>query len=171
MDLKYFWLIRHARSSHAGSSDFERELNADGRADGELTARYLKKTIKDPLQIPGWLVTSAASRAMQTSDYVANGFGITPQHICIEQSLYLADPETLLATLKETPADKNCVALVAHNPGLTWLVNALSADDQQLDNLPTMGCALFDSNAEHWSDIGDVSRVALFTPKKIGRKS
>jgi len=113
---------------------------------------------------------SAANRAKQTSAYVACGFGITPQHTNVEQSLYLADPETLLATLKETPADVSCVALVAHNPGLTWLVNALSADNQQLDNLPTMGCALFASSAAHWSDVGTVSRVSLFTPKKIGRK-
>ena len=95
---------------------------------------------------------------------------IRDRHTSVEQSLYLADPETLLATLKETPADVSCVALVAHNPGLTWLVNALSADNQQLDNLPTMGCALFESSAVHWSDVGNVSRVSLFTPKKIGRK-
>ncbi len=168
--MKFFWLVRHARSSDAGSSDFERELSSDGRADAELVARYLKKNTKNPLHIPGWLVTSAATRAKQTSAYVATGFGITPEHTCVEQSLYLADPETLLATLKETPEEESCVALVAHNPGLTWLVNALSADDQQLDNLPTMGCALFESDAAHWSDVVEVSRVALFTPKKIGRK-
>jgi len=168
--LKYFWLIRHARASDARSSDFERELSAAGRADGELVARYLKEKIEDPLQVPSWLVTSAATRAVQTSAYVADGFGITTEHRCVEQSLYLANPETLLATLKETPLEESCVALVAHNPGLTWLVNALSADNQQLDNLPTMGCALFESDATDWTDIGEASRVSLFTPKKVGRK-
>ena len=168
--MKYFWLIRHARSAGTGPSDFERELSADGRADGKLVSRYLKNNINDPLPIPGWLVTSAASRARQTSDYIAEGFGIRPEHTCVEQSLYLANPETLLSTLKETPAEENCVALVAHNPGLTWLVNALSADDQQLDNLPTMACALFYSDATDWSDVAEVSLVSLFTPKKIGRK-
>jgi len=172
--LRYFWLIRHARSSETGRSDFERELSADGHADGKLVADFLQQqyqqNIEGSLQVPSWLITSAASRAIQTSAYIADGFSITPERTCVEQSLYLANPETLIAAIKETPAEENCVALVAHNPGLTWLVNELSANDQQLDNLPTLGCALFSSDAAHWSDVGEVNRVSLFTPKKIGRK-
>ena len=168
--LKYFWLIRHARSSHTASSDFERGLSASGRADGELMADFLRTTLQDSEHVPGWLITSAAKRAQQTSDYVASAFNVSSEQVNVERSLYLAEPEALLAALQETPADTGCVALVAHNPGLTWLVNDLSEDNQQLENFPTLGCALFASNVDRWSDIHQANRVSLFTPKGVGRK-
>jgi len=162
--------VRHARSADRAASDFERELTASGRADGERLASFIASNTQDPAQIPGWLVTSAATRARQTSAYIADAFGVAPERICVERSLYLANPETLIETLRETPADENCVALVAHNPGLTWLVNNLARSDEQLDNLPTMGCALFSCDAADWSELNQARLVSFFTPKLIGRK-
>ena len=169
--MKYFWLIRHARASHAAESDFERGLSASGRSDGELMAQFLSSNILDTKQVPGWLITSAARRARQTSDYIARGFGVAAEGVCTERRLYHADPETLLDALKETPAEEHCAAVVAHNPGLTWLVNGLSMPDQQLDNLPTLGCALFRSDTNDWANLSQATRVSLFTPKIIGRAS
>jgi len=133
-------------------------------------AQHLNTSIQDPQQIPGWLVTSAAIRAKQTSDFIARAFAVPHEHICIDRSLYLADPETLFDALKETPAEQNCVALIAHNPGLTWLVNSLSDANEQLENLPTLGCALFSCEVSDWSELNRANCVLLLTPKKVGRK-
>ena len=166
--MKHFWLIRHAKSSWAepGATDFERDLNQRGRDNGELMAeRYEQLARTTPAARVEWLVTSPARRAAATSEYVARGFALNEQSIIQQPALYNATPETLLAAIRETPDEANCVALIAHNPGMTWLVNALAGHAQSISNLPTLGSALFRTEAEHWSEIASAELVTLLRPK------
>jgi len=169
--MKHFWLIRHAKTENSagpGTSDFDRDLNKRGRRDGEsMQAWFAQVAGEQPQQRPQWLLTSSAVRAISTSAFVAAGFNLTPEQQHSDSSLYLADPETLLDALRSTPADVNCVALVAHNPGMGWLVNALSAAGETIDNLPTFGCALFQADVEHWYDLTQATRLRLVTPKRL----
>lgn len=165
--MRYFWLIRHAATQSQAASDIERQLSPQGHADGKLMTGYFTDEAKRAGVVANWLVTSAATRAQQTAQYVANGFGLADAQVLVEPSLYLAGPEHVLSSLRDTPDEFHCVALVAHNPGLTWLVNELSTDEQQIDNLPTLGNALFCSNVEHWSDLVDAQRISLMTPRQF----
>lgn len=167
--MKHFWLIRHAKTADAapGGDDFERELTAKGQDHGSRMAAYLKRCASDENHRAQWLVTSAAVRARQTSEHVAEAFEVSNDHCIEDPSLYLAPPQQLLESLRETPDDIGCTAIVAHNPGLTWLVNALVRGDQQIDNLPTMGCVLFRSEIDHWADLIQADLVSLMTPKML----
>lgn len=172
--MKHFWLIRHAKtegSAGPGTSDFDRDLNKRGRRDGAtLQTWFAQQASKRPECRPDWLITSSAVRAVSTSAFVAQGFDLPMNQQHSDESLYLAGPEVLLDALRSTPGDANCVALIAHNPGMTWLVNMLSAADEGIDNLPTFGCALFRADVADgadWMDITQATRVLLTTPKML----
>lgn len=175
--MKHFWLIRHAKSENAApgfnSRDFDRDLSNRGRRDGEQMQRWFAQLAAEQADTrPDWLVTSSAVRAAATSDYVARGFALTSNQTTDDPSLYNAPPEVLLDALRSTPCDARCTAIVAHNPGMTWLVNALTAtvpesSAQQIDNLPTFGCALFRADVKNWSELTVAQRLLLITPQTL----
>jgi len=135
------WLIRHAKSSWSqrGVSDFDRPLNARGKRDGPTMVNWLSQQ-DFPAQ---WIWTSDACRAQATAEFVRAGFSLTADHVEQAHELYLADPETMLDVIRRTPADISSVAVVAHNPGTTYLLNLL-ARTPVTDNVPTFGVARLD---------------------------
>jgi phosphohistidine phosphatase len=158
------WLIRHAKSDwNAGArSDFERPLNRRGERDGPRMAAWLAAA-SDPAI---WIWTSDAARARATARFVAEGFGATAR-VVEERRLYEASPERLLEVIRETPSDVESAAVVAHNPGLTYLVNLL-AGDEVTDNLPTFGVARF-AVPPPWRDLrfGTATLEVLTSPKML----
>ena len=159
------WLIRHAKSSwgERGLSDFERPLNARGERDGPRMAAWLESQ-SDPAS---WLWTSTAVRARATAEFVQAGFGLDGSRVIGEESLYHASPEQILDVVRQTPEDVVSVAVVAHNPGLTWLVNAMG-ENAVTDNLPTFGIARFDCSGD-WRSLtaGNASLDFLVSPKTL----
>ncbi len=116
-----------------------------------------------------WIWTSDAKRALTTSSFVQKAFGQAKPQVVADHRLYLAGPDTHLSVLKETPKDTQNVALVAHNPGLTYLVNLLGATEVT-DNLPTFGVARF-SYEGLWADLefGQATLDYLVSPKRLDR--
>ena len=163
------WVIRHAKSSwaDANQSDFDRPLNKRGNADGERMAAWLAEQSSPAT----WIWTSDAARALATAEFVAKGFaataGANSVQVIAEHRLYHATPEAACEVLRETPDEIECVALVAHNPGLTWLVNLL-AGQSTLDNLPTFGTARFDITGP-WHELSFEAATLelLMAPKRL----
>jgi phosphohistidine phosphatase len=159
------WLIRHAKSdwkSKAGS-DFERPLNGRGERDGPRMARWLAAQ-----SVPAsWIWTSDALRALATTHFVVQGFATAGPEVVSDHRLYLASPERLLDVIRDTPADVRSIAVVAHNPGLTELVNLL-AGHTVTDNLPTFGVARF-AVGEPWAHLsfGAGQLELLTSPKRL----
>ena len=156
------WVIRHGKSA-AGrprQSDFDRPLNGRGERNGAAMQQWFAKQTN----AASWVWTSPSARAMATANYVASGFGA---EIIEEPSLYLAGTETLVDCLQSTPPDVGHVAIVAHNPGLTYLVNLLGKCDVT-DNLVTFGTARFAYEGD-WIrlQLGDADFIDLHTPKTI----
>ena len=81
--------------------------------------------------------------------------------------LYHASPEQILDVVRQTPSEVQSVAVVAHNPGMTWLVNAMGSD-AITDNLPTFGVALFTLSGS-WLDLSPAhAKLELtMTPKQL----
>lgn len=160
---RHIWVIRHGKSTatQSGRRDHERVLNKRGERDGQAMRTWFAAQA-NPAQ---WVWSSSAVRAKLTASYVTAGFGAT---FVEDASLYLASAETAMATLKATPSDVGSVALVAHNPGLTYLVNMLSTEPIT-DNLVTFGTTLFKFNGE-WSDLAarTAEFISLTTPKNVG---
>ena len=158
------WLIRHAKSSWSSPtlSDFERPLNKRGERDGPRMAAWLGEQPDKA----DWLWTSSAVRARATAGFVAEGCGIAPERVTALDSLYGAGPREMLDVLKSTPADVSAVALVAHNPGITYLVNEL-ARHVVTENVPTFGVAGFTVSGE-WPDLRPAAcTLDVFTAPKL----
>lgn len=135
------WLIRHAKSSWNATTgtDFERPLNTRGQRDGPRMAAWLARQDHPAT----WVWTSDAVRARATAAFVLEGFAAAQPTLVPDHRLYDASPEQIVDVIRETPPDQHCVAVVAHNPGLTQLANLL-AGEQVTDNLPTLGVVRFD---------------------------
>ena len=159
------WLIRHAKSAwnEPGLADFERPLNARGERDGPKMAAWLAAQ-SEPAT---WVWTSTAVRARATAAFVQSGFELADDAIVAVDALYHASPEQILDVVRQTPSEVRSVAIVAHNPGLTWLVNGM-VRDAVTDNLPTFGIARFNCDGD-WSTLraGNASLDFLVSPKTL----
>lgn len=136
-------LIRHAHalSASAGQADFERELSAHGLAQAQSTGQWLQQ---QALQVDIAL-TSPAQRTRQTFDGLqAGGWSLPAAHF--EPRLYEATLGMLLAAIEDhihaQPAARS-MAVIAHNPGLEYLLVHLSdAEHLRWQGMPTAAAAV-----------------------------
>jgi phosphohistidine phosphatase len=160
--MRHLWVIRHAKSAEGdiGQSDHDRPLNARGKANG-LAMQHWLAAQEHPAQ---WVWSSSAVRARQTAQFVVAAFHA---ELMEERALYLANPEAILDCLRTTDNTVTSAAVVAHNPGMTHLVNALSGR-RITDNLVTFGTALFAFD-DGWPDLtlGNARFLSLQTPKGL----
>jgi phosphohistidine phosphatase len=161
-DRRRLTLLRHAKSSWDDPAlpDRERPLSARGERD----APRMAKRYRAAGATPDLILTSPAKRALATARIFADALGEVAGKLVIEPELYLATPAELLAVLAKhgaaagripgrlsdnIPGD---ILIVAHNPGLTELVNRL-LPDWHLDNLPTTGFVTIASDAPDWATL------------------
>ena len=69
----------------------------------------------------------------------------------MNERLYGAEPEDVVAILREVDDAVDCIMIVGHNPTFTHLVNDLG--NVPIDNMPTCGMAVLTFNVETWKDI------------------
>ena len=75
----------------------------------------------------------------------------TKAELVIDPSLYLATAETILDIVRSSPEDISCVAVVAHNPGISDLVNRFSRTEK-INYLPPSGIGYLQLDCE-WSEL------------------
>ena len=157
-------LIRHAKSSwkDPSLSDRDRPLNKRGRRDAPEMGRRLAARSG----APDLLISSPAVRAWTTAVAIAEAVGYPVDAVQADERLYMASPSEILAVLRDLGGGLERIFLVAHNPGLTDLVNELSSP--AVDNVPTCGVVELRVEAERWTDLGreSVRRELFDTPKK-----
>ena len=161
--MKKLIIIRHSKSSWKDLSltDFNRPLNGRGKSDGPLMADYLKKKINKI----DYLHSSSSVRTFETSKYFMDQiqFG----KIQYDDYLYHCSSSSLLEMITNYSDDYQSVVIVAHNPGLTNLINNIT--NISLDNLPTTGIAEIEFNCDYWSKISNENSnlVDLKFPKQL----
>lgn len=118
-----------------------------------------------------WIWSSDAERARRTAEFVAEAFAVNADRVIDDHRLYGAQPDTLLEVIRETPDEAAAAAVIAHNPGMTQLLNML-VGETVLDNLPTFGIARLHIPGP-WLDLGyGDARLELFTsPKRLAREA
>lgn len=116
-------LMRHAKSDwHSHSADIERPLNNRGREDAVRMGAYLNQHNL----VPDKMLVSAAQRTQETASLLLNNLVVPAEHIIIDQSLYLADRETLSETIELYANDNQRLLILAHNPGMDDIVSYLA---------------------------------------------
>ena len=111
------------------------------------------------------LLASPATRALTTAEHLAKALGIKRKDIVVDDRLYAAAANELLAVVQALGSQARHVMLVAHNPGLTDLAHRFASD---ITHMPTCAVAELTFAAASWGDIGKdkPTRVEFDFPKK-----
>lgn len=155
--MKTLLIIRHAKAESSFTlNDFERPLNERGKKDAPAMAQ---KLLDKKIHIDAF-VSSPAKRAKKTTELFCEVYGAHNDDIALISALYHAPAEIFYETIKTFDSTLNSVAVFAHNPGITYFVNGLTA--VKIDNMPT--CAVFAVKADidHWKDFAKAKKEFLF---------
>lgn len=154
--MKTLLLLRHAKSSRKDQSlaDHDRPLTKRGEKNASRMGAYLR----DEDLVPDRVLCSTAARALQTWGAAAGRLGrevpTTPL-----RSLYTADDEFLLETVRKAAPEDGVLMLVGHNPALEELAELLvgSGEPSTVGALqrkfPTGSLAVIRFNTDSWADV------------------
>ena len=167
---KQLIIVRHgkAESQHPDGSDFERQLTERGQHDSAEMAERLK--IRG--LVPDYLLSSPASRALETCEIFAEVWNMNKQDITTDKSIYEAPLKALLKAVNALPDSAEKAAMFGHNPGVAQL--ALTLTDEDIYEVPTAGVVVVNFEADSWAEIStNTGTMLLFDypqlPFKPGR--
>ena len=156
-------IVRHSKSSWKDLSldDFNRPLNKRGKEDGPIISNYLSKKTN----FIDFLHSSSSVRTFETSKFFTERikFG----KVKYDDNLYHSSSESILNLIKNYSNKYSSVMLIAHNPGLTHLINQIT--NISLDNLPTTGLAEIHFSCNKWNEISSKNSnlIDLKFPKQL----
>jgi phosphohistidine phosphatase len=157
---KILYLLRHGKSDWGKGDipDAERPLTRRGRKAGTRIGKELARRG----WIPDLVLCSTATRTRQTFDRLAKGLektapGSTPT-VAFEDVLYLAEPDTLLARVREVEDAVTSTLILGHNFGLQDFALGLPAGggplvDKIAAKFPTAALAVIRFEATRWRDL------------------
>ncbi|MBL4657007.1 MAG: histidine phosphatase family protein [Flavobacteriales bacterium] len=158
-------LIRHAKSSwsHQGLSDFERPLNGRGRENAPYMGQKLHS---HGFQIDQ-IYSSPSKRTSQTIKRITKEIDFEYSEVEFENSMYHGGTDDLLDVIHGVDDKHQCIALVTHNPGITYLANYLQKDTY-IANVPTCGIVSISFSMDTWLSISESNGSLEFFdyPKK-----
>ena len=161
--MKKLIIIRHSKSSWKDLSlgDFHRPLNKRGKKDGPIMANFLSKKISKIC----YLHSSDSVRTFETSKFFTERIKL--DKIKYDDSLYHSSSSSILNMIRNYSDNLSSVMIIAHNPGLTNLINDIT--NIYLDNLPTTGLAEIDFSCLKWNDISSKNSnlIQLKFPKQL----
>lgn len=137
-------LMRHAKSSwdHPGP-DHDRPLNNRGAKSAPAVGQWLR----EHGYVPEAILSSSAKRTRETNEGL--GFKAPAR---FERSLYLAEPDVMLAELRKESA--GAVLMLGHNPGIAVFAEMLvqqPPDHNRFFDYPTCATTVMDFDIDDWS--------------------
>ena len=117
-------LIRHADAGHnPGGRDFDRELTTTGFINASKTGNWISLNFPET----GLVMTSEAVRAQATCDCIVEKLESNP---IVKQSkeLYEASVRTFLMEIASIDSKFETVAVVAHNPTITYVSEVMTGE-------------------------------------------
>jgi phosphohistidine phosphatase len=105
---------------------------------------------------PDLIVSSPAARALATAKVIATGLEYKLSDIIVDDRIYAAALDDLLAVVEALDDGLARVMLVGHNPGFTELAHHF---DSSITRMPTCALAEFRFDAKSWARIGRARAV------------
>lgn len=160
--MKELILVRHAKSDWTNESikDIDRPLGERGYQD----AYMLSKWYKEEMGLPDQILSSPATRALNTAFIFARTFGMPEREILIDENLYESFVKSYLKSISQINNKVNRLMVFGHNPMLTELSNELNKD-LLFDNVPTCGIIKIGFEIKDWKDILDKKEGKLLMNK------
>ncbi|WP_035739734.1 SixA phosphatase family protein [Parafrankia elaeagni] len=165
-------VLRHAQADPPTGPDLrdeERPLSSKGRRQVTVVAAHLVASGIEP----DLVLCSAATRTRQTVAQLAHALpsGVP---VLVEDQLYLAEANDLLARLRQIDDGVPSVLLVGHNPGLHTLVMGLlnPSERHRVPTFPTAALSVHDLSVPRWSELGPATtRLADFVTPRLLREA
>ena len=174
--VKHIVLLRHAKSawSDTALTDHDRPLNRRG----ERAAKAIGDHLAHHGPRPDLILCSTAARARQTLAPVVKRLDSPAPPIMLEDTLYLASEEALLARLHAVADDVRTVLLVGHNDGIWRLAELLAGRGSPAhlaalqEKYPTGTLTTLRLPNGPWSDLaaGSGELVAFARPRDLMRR-
>ncbi|MGW8124082.1 SixA phosphatase family protein [Roseivirga echinicomitans] len=141
-------LIRHADAEFVDRNqrDFERKLSEKGKNESALMGEYLKNL---PFKIDT-IYTSPSVRTLQTCAEIIQQLEIAPRIISSEE-YYEATSNVMFAAVNHIDDIFENVAILAHNPSISYLYEYLSGDS--VGGFETGACAWLQIEADSWAEV------------------
>jgi phosphohistidine phosphatase len=142
-------LIRHANAEHDSDvRDFERPLSKKGLGEAsEMARRFQERNL-----VPDLILVSAAVRTRETAEAFAKELGVAARLLQPDDSLYLADGDQIIATIRAVGPRVGHLMVVGHNPGISAAAISL-APEAVTGDLPTCGTLTMTVACADWSRI------------------
>ncbi|MFA8449415.1 MAG: histidine phosphatase family protein [Bacteroidales bacterium] len=147
--MKRITIIRHGKSSWANNkiADHERPLLPKGKRRTHEIAEYIKERTNKP----DLIISSTATRALQTAQVIADLFKYSKNRIQEEHVLYEATSDDYFELLYPLEENFSNVFIVGHNPEISELINNFI--DPKIDYLPTSGAVCIEFATKKWTEI------------------
>lgn len=159
-------LTRHAKSDwdDPRQHDHDRTLTERGQA----AARAMGLWLAGRGDVPGQALISTATRAVETWEGMAPA--LPGADAVFHARLYNATPAMLLMHLAQ--ANTPCVLMIAHNPGIAALAEALintRPEHRDFARYPSTATLIVDFDVTDWRDVatGKGRLVAFAVPRDI----
>lgn len=145
--LKRLTLVRHATADQdAGTRDFDRPLTRKGLSEAQEMARRFQERS----QIPDLILVSAAVRTRETADAFVKVLGVAARLLQADDSLYLADGQHILDTIRAVGPRVSHLMVIGHNPGIS--AAAISLAPEAISNdLPNCGTLTMAVSCATWN--------------------
>jgi phosphohistidine phosphatase len=181
------WLLRHAKTvadPPPGGTDFDRVLAPRGRRDATaLAALFAGSGEALPAELrrvprPQVALVSPAARTTATAELVLAAV-TDPPELRFEKGLYQADPDDVLACLRDLSDEVSAAMVVGHNPTAHALSQGLIRSGDKKGHLlavragfPTCALGVYSFKVETWSEVEahGAKLVALLTPPFGGKE-
>lgn len=147
--MKYLYLIRHgeAEISYSGISDFSRELTQKGVIESTRLGNNLKNR---KVKIDG-MFFSTAYRAESTAKLIMERTEVPSEKAHESPSIYNSTVGMLYEMVCSFDNKLNTVAVVGHNPTLTYFLEYITGESDVHFN--TAGCAVIEFDVEFWMEV------------------
>jgi len=136
-----------------------RPLKPRGISDVKLVANEFKKKGN----IPHFIFSSPAKRALSTCKLFSNSLGYSENSIQVVEELYDFGGNNVINFIKKLPNDYNYVMIFGHNNAFTSISNIFG--DVFIDNLPTSGLIKLKFDISDWKDLKKGTTEFIITPK------
>ena len=144
---KRLTLIRHANAEQdADVRDFERPLSRKGQSEAlEMARRFQERAL-----VPDLILASAATRTRETAETFAKVLGVAARLLQADDSLYLAEGDHILQTIRAVGPRVGHLMVIGHNPGISAAAISL-APEAITNDLPTCGTLTMTVSCATWN--------------------
>ncbi|HNX87332.1 MAG TPA: histidine phosphatase family protein [Bacteroidales bacterium] len=163
--MKWLYLVRHGKASweEAGLSDADRPLLPVGiERTQKVTAFLLQKGIK-----PDLILSSPATRALDTALIIAKGLNYPEGQIRIERKIYTGFHNHILDLISEKTDEIHSILITGHNPVISRLANHFLKPG--IENMPTSSVVCLSFPVDRWKEIrtAHATREFIVYPKQL----